>query len=272
MMHVGEGTLLAFVDGELRDEEREAVGRHLAGCSTCSAILDELRAAALELTTALGLGDLDAPTGEAYGSLRSAVPAGSRPRPLQITPGGAVVRHAASTRRALLRAAMLVLGLAATASAAIPGSPVREWLVDTWRSLTGASAPVAVTPVEPAPPAEAVSRVASVSILPSNGSARILLTQGAQDVVVRVRVVDGEKLTVYASGAAADAHFATAPGRVTIAGASGGEIRVDLPRSLQSARVEAAGRLLLTSQDGTLQAHAPVSDSVDGELSFRVGG
>jgi hypothetical protein len=44
MSHVDDGTLHAYVDGELAPVERERVDRHLAGCPPCRTRLDEARA------------------------------------------------------------------------------------------------------------------------------------------------------------------------------------------------------------------------------------
>src|SRR6266702_7658635 len=52
MSHVDEGTLHAYLDGELPTVERAAVERHIAECATCRANLAEERAL-LERATAL---------------------------------------------------------------------------------------------------------------------------------------------------------------------------------------------------------------------------
>jgi hypothetical protein len=52
MSHVDEGTLHAYLDGELPAPERTALEAHLAGCATCRAALSEERAL-LERATAL---------------------------------------------------------------------------------------------------------------------------------------------------------------------------------------------------------------------------
>ena len=52
MSHVDEGTLHAYLDGELPSTERSALEAHLAQCATCRATLDEERAL-LERATAL---------------------------------------------------------------------------------------------------------------------------------------------------------------------------------------------------------------------------
>src|SRR5687767_14872336 len=52
MSHVDEGTLHAYLDGELPPSERSDVDAHLAQCAACAALLGEERAL-LERATAL---------------------------------------------------------------------------------------------------------------------------------------------------------------------------------------------------------------------------
>src|SRR2546425_1860690 len=54
MSHVDEGTLHAYLDGELPSAERAALEAHLAGCATCRANLTEERALRERATAVLG--------------------------------------------------------------------------------------------------------------------------------------------------------------------------------------------------------------------------
>jgi hypothetical protein len=54
MSHVDEGTLHAYLDGELPSAERAALEAHLAGCATCRANLTEERALRERATSVLG--------------------------------------------------------------------------------------------------------------------------------------------------------------------------------------------------------------------------
>ena len=279
MTHVSEGTLQAFLDGELAAGERAGVMRHLSSCGDCAAELETLRSAALELSGALGWLDRAAPTDAAHAAIRVAAAA---PATLAFTPriGLAAPRRAmAGTRRALVRAAMLVLGLAAAASAAIPGSPVRDWLTGTWQRLAGdapAAAPDTGSDVPAAAPAANGSPAGAragglANILPLNGEIRIILESPAPGSRVRVRLVDAGTAAVYTFGAAADARFETGSGRVTVRNITGGEVRIDLPRSLSTALVTAGGRALAVKDADSLRAVTPAVESSTGELVFRAG-
>src|SRR6058998_3564669 len=54
MSHVDEGTLHAYLDGELPSAERAALEAHLAGCATCRANLTEERALRERASAVLG--------------------------------------------------------------------------------------------------------------------------------------------------------------------------------------------------------------------------
>src|SRR6059036_2955066 len=54
MSHVDEGTLHAYLDGELPSADRETVEAHLAQCDTCRAALTEARALVERATALLG--------------------------------------------------------------------------------------------------------------------------------------------------------------------------------------------------------------------------
>ena len=124
--HLDEGMLLAYADGELSPGEREEVREHLEDCTACTTELEGLRSAAGALTGALGLLDRPAPATVSPEQLRWRA------------------RRPAPARRgwaALPRAAVLVLGFAAAASATIPGSPVRRVTTSPARRLDFRFAP-----------------------------------------------------------------------------------------------------------------------------------
>src|SRR5881296_386352 len=54
MSHVDEGTLHAYLDGELPSADRKTVEAHLAQCDTCRAALTEARALVERATALLG--------------------------------------------------------------------------------------------------------------------------------------------------------------------------------------------------------------------------
>jgi Putative zinc-finger len=257
--HLDEGTLQALLDGELPPAEASAAEAHLAACTGCAAELRALKALHGRLGALLGAADVPAPVAQAQMAMRR--------RRVQRQ------ERMAEARRALLRAAVLVLGLAGAAAAAtIPGSPVRQW-------IAGVVAPAAPeAPLreelaeETAAPAPApVPPPAGVSILPDEGTIRVVLSGAAEGLVVRARLSDAGRAAVTASGAAAGARFRTGPGKIEVVGAGPGEVMVELPRSARAAFVEVNGRVYVAKDGQRLRVMAPVLDPAAPEPAFRVG-
>ncbi|HVH13678.1 MAG TPA: zf-HC2 domain-containing protein, partial [Longimicrobium sp.] len=114
MTHLGEGTLQELLDGELTPEARARADAHLAACRECAGQLAELRGMNARASALLGMVEAAPPMIAAQAHFAR-----------QRRSGGALF-HA---RRALPRAAVLVLAVAGAAAAAVvPGSPVREWV------------------------------------------------------------------------------------------------------------------------------------------------
>lgn len=136
MTHLDEGTIQAFLDDELPSRERAAAAAHLVRCDACRRSHDELSRVAA--TFATGIAALDVAP------------------PVARTPGLAAPRRLRLLTPSLARAAGLVLLLAAAASAAVPGSPVRQWLAGDPEPVpepaaTEATTGPAVRPPSPAP-------------------------------------------------------------------------------------------------------------------------
>lgn len=249
MKHEDEGTLMAFLDGALPPSRRTAVAAHIEGCAECRATLESLRRASDRFAAALEPMEMESSIDEAR--LRRA---------------GAAIRIAPSAPpvgRALLRAAVLVLGFAAIASAAIPGSPVGGWIRGVWPEPRQTPAPTAATDDRATDP----TAESGVSITPVRGRLDVHILEAAQSSIVRVRVVTDSKATVRA----AEARYRTGPGRIEVLNAAGGEIFVDLPRSVPHAEVRVDGRVLVSKSGEALNWIAPEVD--DGsEVWLPIGG
>ncbi|HYJ80593.1 MAG TPA: zf-HC2 domain-containing protein [Longimicrobiaceae bacterium] len=257
--HLAEGIAQALLDGELAGAERHAAEAHLAACPACAAEQRGLRSAQERMRTVLAEADAPAPVAQAQMALRRRAARASQ---------------AAKGRRALLRAAVLVLGVAgaATAAVAVPGSPIPGLITDI---LPGAKDPLRETVgprPAPAPAALAEDAPTGVSILPEAGSVRVVLSGSAPGLRVRTRLVDGAHAEVHASAAAARARFRTSPGRIEVVGAGAGEVTVSLPRGARAAFVEVNGRVYVAKEGGSLRVMAPVVDPAASEPVFRVGG
>ena len=246
MNHLDEGTLQSFLDDELATRDRAAAAEHMMGCAACRTAHDELRRA-------------NALFSEAMAELDVAPPEASAPR---ARPGRGVAR---AGTRSFAKAAGLMLFLAAAASAAVPGSPVREWIVGAVGAEPEASAPApdveaVVAEAPPAPPA-------GLSIMPRSGQVVIEIA-GLDGTAIRVQQGTGEAVTVASRGAERDPSFRSAAGRIGVRNGVGGELLVELPTTLASARVVVDGRVYARVVDGELRTLVP-GETVEGGVIWR---
>jgi Putative zinc-finger len=107
-IHVDEGEVLAWIDGEMAPTKAERFRAHLEHCARCVALRSELEEAAALFSRALGQVDVATPA-------RSASP------PRVRAPRWRVLRP-------LPAAALLVLVFATGVLALVPGSPLRSWI------------------------------------------------------------------------------------------------------------------------------------------------
>ena len=267
MGHPAEQTLLAYLDRELPVDERSTVREHVQVCATCSRMLDELTAATRTLADAISALDVPAPAllaselegdlvARALQELDAPVPAATTITPL---------RRRAS-KRPLLAAALIIIFVAG-AGAAIPGSPLREWLARSVELVTGAPSK---EPIDPATPfsGQGVGSPTAVSVQPRDGFVRIIITQPAPETMIRVRLSDRGTASVWS----VEGRYRTAPGEIEVLDAGPGDVVVLLPRTVPSAEVELDGRLVATKEGSDFRLLIPAADSSDAEVSFQAGG
>jgi len=260
MPHYTEGELQAYLDQEVSAPARETIAAHLDTCPVCGDSLAALRSAAGLFASAVGLADVPAP---------KLSPAGLRARRRAEAAWGL----AGFSRRALARAAILIVTAAAAASAAVPGSPVRRIIENAWQQITAETA----LPEAPATPPEAPATPPAVeptqipgfaAIEPVEGRALVRLINAAPGVKVRVVVVDSPKVMVTAYGAASNAQFGTATGRLDVTGAGPGEIVIQLPRTA-NATVQVNGRPYVEKAGEQLRFPGPAPDQRGDQILFQ---
>lgn len=251
MDHAGEGQLLAYLDGELSAAERAAVSAHLAACTACAEELSVLEEASRQFAASLRLLDSVAPA----------------PTPVEAVLARAKAERVAAVRRTLLRAAGIVLFLAAGGAAAMPGSPLRQWVQAAWErraELFGGErqgqAPPAVAP-EPA----------GVDATPVDGRIHISLVDLPEGAEVRIRLVDSPVAWVEVpTGGDRPVRFVRGAGRVEVSGGGAGVVRVDLPRGVADARVEVDGELRVFKDGDTLRFAGSGEGVGGGEATLRI--
>lgn len=235
MNHLDDGRMQAFLDDELPAGERAAVAEHLLACGECRATRDELTRAGAVFSEAMATLDAAAP-----------------PRSAAAGEG----RHRRFGSGSLVKVAGLILLLTAAASTAVPGSPLRDWIVQAVTE-PAEDPPVAdMAPIEAAPMAPPLG----VSLRPAAGVTIVLA--GLEGVTIRLTETEGERVSVSAVGAEKDPAFSTASDRIEVRDGAGGDVIIELPRSLESARVLVDGEVYAVKVGGELQLRGP--DSVNG--------
>jgi hypothetical protein len=256
MSHFPEGVLQAYLDDEVGADARAQVDAHVSACADCSTRLQDLRDLAALFASAVQTLDVRPIPAAALAELH--VRAQQRSWRERLV----------GSRRALARAAMFVVGITAVAAAAVPGSPLRGWLIDTWEAIAGDQEVVA-PPAQPEPAPEPAGTAARASA--ANGRIRVLLRSPDPSSRVHVTLIDGERAVVEATGAAGAApRTRTGSGWVELVGGAG-DIRISLPRAVPHATVEIDGRLYLAKEGNDLRVLGPTVDTAGAELIFRPG-
>lgn len=255
--HPADGRLLAHLDGELAVAEAGRVEEHLEGCDACRRRREELARASDLLTRELRAADVEPPPADALAVRRAA----------RRREGGAGGRREGLAPSTFWKAAVLVLGVGAAASATVPGSPVEGWITDAVRALAGAFSDGPAQDASTADGPATASGAQGVSLRVA-GRAEVRISEPAPGLVVRVRSVDDSVVSVVARGA----RYRVAEGVVEVVGPDGPDLRVELPTSAATARITAGGELLMERVDGRIRIHAPSADTADGTISFPVDG
>jgi anti-sigma factor RsiW len=235
MKHIEEGVLQAYLDAEVSAGARAEIDGHLQGCIECATELERMRGAAALFTNAVSAQDVHAPVLAAQARF-AGVPRQQR----------RATAHA--PRRALARAAMFIVGLAAVAGAAVPGSPVRAWINDALTRAGLLDEPQRAAAPETAAEAPAVPRDAvestALAIEPVGGRVRVVLKNVRPEAEITVQVIDGPRAVVEATGLAAKARFRTGSGSLELTGVEGGRVVVQMPRSVADGVVEQDGKVI----------------------------
>lgn len=252
--HPGEGRLQAHLDGELPSADAARLEDHLARCAACRGRRQELAEASEALRDGLAALDVPPPPADPLAVRRAA----RRRRP-----------GSSSGRSVVWKAAVLVVGVAAAASATVPGSPVEGWIGDAVRavvaSFDGETAPTEAPSAGDT--AEGRSGPRGVSV-PVSGRAIVRITDPAPGLRLRVVRTEDGLLSVTARGG----RYRVGEGRVEVIGPDGPELRVELPSSAPVVRIVAGDRVLLERADGRLRIRADADTAADGSISFPVDG
>lgn len=255
MSHVDEGTLQAWIDGELAEAGVATVREHAAHCATCTAEVRALREADARVHEALSA--LPGETLADFGTLAEIRRRASGRSIRRFVPAG------------LARAAMLLLALAGVVAAAMPESPLRRWLEDVLADEPEtAAAPAVEAPVVAEPPAAPIQETGRAIALEA-GRVVIHLVAPSPALEIRLRIVDGDEASVTWNAADADARTRQTAGRLEVFGLDSGPVTISIPRSAIDALVEVDGQVWWHKQGGEIRTPGPAHEDTRDGIIFR---
>ena len=118
---------------------------------------------------------------------------------------------------------------------------------------------------------EAEAGAAAIAVDLLEGGLEVSLQGFGRNSNVHVRLTEARRASVRVEGAAESPRFVTGPGTLEVIGSREGEIWVELPRSASDAAVMVDGNAAVRIERGQLVILWPESDSLRGEVVFRIG-
>lgn len=262
MDHPDDGLIQALLDREMEGGEARGLQAHLEACPQCKGVAETLEAASAATARSLLLIDVEPRTQEVKKGIR----ARQEPR------SGRGPRWYGMS---LPRAASIALLLTAGAASALPGSPVRRWVVQGWDAFTGAfqagregdqprgsAEEPAVTPPEESPPETG----AGIPVLA--GGIEILVHDLPTDAELRVLWTDGEEAWIFAG----EGTRFNRDGERLEAFSPPGPVRIEIPRNIGHLTLSLDGAVLLRKNGQELEILAPVQEQTPSEIRFGAGG
>jgi hypothetical protein len=258
MEHPDNGLIQAFLDREMVETEADALRAHLAGCGQCRAAAESLEEASWETERALLHLDTEPR------------PERSRNRILEKRRVGSP--RVTGRSISLPKAASIALLLTGAAVTALPGSPVRRWVVEGWRALAGpteAGSGMEATGEEGANPEallpEPGIRETGASIPASTQGVELWIHDLAPAAELRVVWTEGEEAWIYAGEGT---RFNRVGSRLE-AFSPPGAVRVEIPRSLEEIVLRLNGSVLLRKSGGEVEILGPAEQRTPSEIIFQ---
>ena len=261
MGHPDKSLIQALLDGEVEGTEADTLRAHLESCRECEAGAEALEVASLETTRALLLVDTEPRLQDA----RSQVLGKKSLRSKRVFGFSMSLPKAASI-------ALLLTGAAATA---LPGSPVRRWLVQGWAALTE-TVPSGSDQEDPSGSGEDQTALSPEGLISEIGAGIPALTGGveiwihdlAAEAELRVVWIDGDEAWIRAG----EGTRFTREGSRLDAFAPPGAVRVEIPRDLEQVVVGLNGTVLLRKSGGEVEIAGPVQLRTPSEIIFEAPG
>lgn len=252
MGHPDEGMIRALLDGEAAGQWKE-LRAHLDGCPQCAAVARAQARAHGALVEALPFLDVEPPIERARARVlrREA----ERRRPLVVL------------RRNLPKAASFVVLLTAGTAFALPGSPLREWLATTWKTMSGPGegATGASPAVEGAPPTPGTVG----ATIPATSDGLELSILGLREgASVRVLLVEGNRAGIFAG----EGTRFRSEARGLEAAQPPGDVTMEVPTDAPLVTIVVNGEIFLRKTSQGLELPGPVRDRTSTEIRFGPSG
>jgi len=157
--------------------------------------------------------------------------------------------------------ALLVL-CASAAIAALSNDVVRGWIDDVLRQDVGEQLE---TP--PARAADSAMTETTLLVDAANGKIEVVFVHPEPGARIQVRFADNRQLRVHASGAAAQAQFRSAVGRLTVTQLpAAGSMIITIPIQLEQTTIRVNDKMYLVRDRRQLRILAPRADTVGPEI------
>jgi hypothetical protein len=248
MGHPDEGMIRALMDGEAAGQWKE-LRAHLDECPQCAAMAGAQARAHDALVAALPLLDVEPPIEKARARIlrREA----ERRRPVVVL------------RRNLPRAASFVVLLTAGTAFALPGSPLREWLATTWKTMSepGEGATETSPAMEGVPPIPGTVGATIPATLDGLQLSILGLREGAS---VRVLLVEGNRAGIFAD----EGTRFRSEARGLEATQPPGDVTMEVPRDAPLVTIVVNGEVFLRKTAQGLEILGPVRNRTSTEIRF----
>lgn len=235
-MHLSDQELGLLCDGEDLGDRNEFARRHLASCHACTRALDALESEAAMHARDLVLLDHALPRVSV-----EAVMARARARPRR--------------RAGLIAAGVGFLLFAGAAAAALPGSPVRDYMRRFLVPRRAASVTPSSRVIDAPAPRDVEQSSTGVAFVPSRG-AEIRFDATQVDGTLRLSMVEGASIRITHRGGTA-AYRVTADGVSVDNTGSTADFELVVPQTVSRVRVRVDTRTVFEREGGSIRTTAP---------------
>ena len=246
------------------DRSRRSAG-HLERCTDCRATVVSMRNIVATVRE-----DFTRPAPQLLDRVIARRAAGDR---VILADVGEIGTRRRDMARVTLPWAVAILLGASVVAAAMPGSPLRQWITDTFTQRVPDTGPAPVVPPAPAAPAlpsAADTSISGVSIFATD-SVWVSVDSVLRPARIVLRMASQPELEVRGMGEAARATFRPRVNGIRVSGLAGGTLHIDVPMAARAFQLRVGDVVYArkTAAAGSFITRARV-DTTDAGLVFDV--